>query len=41
MRMDRENKLTALLWLKEANVDEISDVLKDMEKKSTLTGLPC
>jgi len=28
MRMDRENKLTALLWLKEANVDEISDVLK-------------
>ena len=28
MRMDRENKLTALLWLKKANVDEISDVLK-------------
>ena len=28
MRMDRENKLTALLWLKKANVNEISDVLK-------------
>ena len=28
MRMDRENKLTALLWLKKANVDEISYVLK-------------
>ncbi len=28
MRMDRENKLTALLWLQEANVDEISYVLK-------------
>ena len=28
MRMDTENKMTALLWLKEANVDEISKVLK-------------
>ena len=28
MRMDRENKLTALLWLQEANVDEICNVLK-------------
>ena len=28
MRMDTENKMTALLWLKKADVDEISKVLK-------------
>ncbi len=28
MRMDTENKMTALLWLKTADVDEISKVLK-------------
>ena len=28
MRMDTSSHMTALLWLQEANVNEISDVLK-------------